>query len=470
MALDIKFGTDGWRAVIAWDFTFKNVRRLAQAVADFINDNAPAHDDESPRRTAVVGFDRRFLSDRFAHDIAAIFRSNKIDVTLLKEPVSTPVISYLTQEKYWLGVMVTASHNTANYNGIKIKLAGGSAPQRVTKEIEALVDENPVLHLFGQKAEQKSLADLYLKNITKSVNMKRIAALKGKVAVDYMYGSSAGYLSSILPKEKVIALRDEHDPSFKGIQPEPADETLELLKKTVVEKKAILGIAFDGDGDRVALVDEKGNYMTPSFLSAILLDYLIKNKKLAGKVIQTFSMGYLNKRIARKFNMAFEEVGIGFKHVAEKMRVEEIAFGVEESGGYSWKGTMPDRDGLFIAMVFLEIMASTGKKASELVADIEKEYGKSVYLRSGYVLNKPLDKQAITDKLKKKLPKKILNFKIAEVYTADGLKIIFEGDEWLLIRPSGTEPLLRVYAESADKKTTKELLEHGYKMAIPFLK
>jgi len=469
MSSDIKFGTDGWRAVIGWDFNFDNVRRAAQAIADFINENAPSS-GETDKKTAVVGFDRRFLSDKFAFDIAAILRSNKVDVTLLDGPVSTPVLSFLTMEKYWLGVMVTASHNTPNYNGIKIRLEGAGAQPKTTKEIEALIDQNPVLHLFGQKAEEKNLTELYLKHISKNVNLKKISALKGKVVVDYMYGSAAGYIEKLLGKEKVIPLRDEYDPSFKGIQPEPVDETLSALKKSVPEKKAIAGFAFDGDGDRIAVVDEKGNYLTPEIVSAILLDYLIKYRKVKGKIIQTLSMGYLNKRIARKFNMQFEEVSVGFKNIAEKMRLEEIAFGVEESGSYAWKGSLPDKDGPFTAMTFLEIMAVTGKKASELADAIVKEYGASAYLRSGYPMTKPLDKNSLSDKIKKKLPKKILNFKVAAVYVQDGLKIIFEGDEWLLIRPSGTEPVLRIYGETADKKTTKELLDYGYKLAAPFFK
>jgi phosphomannomutase len=217
-------------------------------------------------------------------------------------------------------------------------------------------------------------------------------------------------------------------------------------------------------------VDEKGRYITPCFISAILLDYLVKNKKLKGKVVQTFSMGYLNKRVARHYGMAFEEVGIGFKNIAEKMTLEDVAFGVEEAGGYSWKGVPPDRDGLLVAMMFLEIMAVTGKKPGELCDDIVKQYGASVYLRSGYALSKPVEKGMIAEKLKKKMPKKIAGLKVADVYTTDGIKIVFEGEEWLLIRPSGTEPLLRVYAEAAVKKQTEELLEAGYKMVLPLLK
>ncbi|GHT39005.1 phosphoesterase [Bacteroidia bacterium] len=465
---DIKFGTDGWRGVIAWDFTFENVRRMAQALANYINENAPS--DMGNKQTAVVGFDRRFLSDRFASDIAAILRSNKIDVVLLDKPVSTPVISCLSMTNFWLGIMVTASHNPPHWNGIKVKIDGGSADGRVTKEIEGFIDKNPVLYLHGQKAPVKNMTDAYFKYLKSKANIKKAESVKGPVVVDYMYGSAAGFFKEILPKSKIIEIRAENNPSFKGIRPEPVEANLKELTESVLKNKAALGVAFDGDGDRVALIDEKGNYLTPEHLAAALLDYLIKNKKLKGRVIQTFSMGYLLKRIARKENMPFEEVNIGFKYIAEKMALEDVALGVEESGGYAWKGNMPDRDGMLVALYFLEIMASTGKKASEIVDAVQKTYGASAYLRADYPLVKPLDKNALTDKLKKKLPKKILNFKIQEIYTQDGLKIIFEGDNWLLIRPSGTEPVLRVYGETDDKKTTKALLDYGYKMAAPFLK
>lgn len=469
MATDIKFGTDGWRGIIAWDFTFANVRRMAQALADFINENAPA-EEEGKTSKIFVGYDRRFMSDMFADTIASIFRSNKIDVILADRPVSTPVASCLTLSKFWLAVMVTASHNPANYNGIKIKLAGGSAPVRVTKEVEQLLDQNTILSLYGQKAERKDLTDVYLKYISSRVNMKKIKAMKGKIVMDYMYGAASGYMEQLLPQARVISMRARHDPTFNGIQPEPVEKNLADLKKEVVAKKAVLGVAFDGDGDRVALVDEKGTYLTPCVLAAVLLDYLIKNKKLKGKVVETFSMGYLLKRIARKYDMLFEEVGIGFKNVAERMFLDDVAFGVEESGGYAWKGSVPDRDGLLVALTFLEIMAVTGKKASQLCEEVAKEYGSSVYLRKDFPITKPMDKAAVVEKMRKKLPKKVNGHKIAELYTADGLKIILDNDEWVLIRPSGTEPLLRVYAEAAVKKDTQALLDFGAKIVGPYLK
>lgn len=468
MASEIKFGTDGWRGIIGWDFTFENVRRTAQALADYINENAPAEEKgKSPK--IFVGFDRRFMSDLFAADIASILRSNKLDVTLSDRPVTSPVAACLSLNKFWLSVMVTASHNPAQYNGIKVKLAGGAAAERVTKEIEELVGQNSVLFLYGQKAEQKDLTDIYFKYVSSHVNMKKLKTFKGKVAVDYMHGATAGYLEKILPPKQVIALHDTHDTTFGGGQPEPVEKNLSELKKTVTAHKAALGVAFDGDGDRMALVDEKGNYLTPCVIAAVLCDYLIKNKKLKGKIVQTVSMGYLLKRIARKYQMLFEEVNVGFKHVAERMSLEEVAFGVEESGGFAWKGNLPDRDGLTVALAFLEVIASTGKKASELCAAVAQEYGASVYLRRDIALTKPLDKDTFTEKLRKKLPKKINNRKVAELLTFDGLKVLFENDEWLLLRPSGTEPVLRIYAESATKKDTQALLDFGEKLAAQLI-
>lgn len=469
MAADIKFGTDGWRGVIAWDFTYENVRRLAQALADYINENAPS-DENGKMAKVFVGYDRRFMSDLFAADIASILRSNKIDVTLSDRPVTTPMVSALTLRKFWLGITVTASHNPAQYNGVKVKWAGCSAPTRETREIEQLVDANPVLFLFGQKAEQKNLTDLYQKYLAGTANLKKIAGLKGNIVVDYMYGAAAGWLETLLPKNKIIALHEEHDPTFRGLQPDPAPKNLGELKKAVLAKKAIAGLAFDGDGDRFGLIDEKGNFITPCLLAAVLLDYLIKNKKLKGKVVQTVSMGYLPKRIARQYGLPYEEVPVGFKNVAERMALEDVAFGVEEAGGYAWKGGAADRDGLAVALTWLDIMASTKKKVSQLCEEVSKQYGASVYQRRDLPAAKPVDKAAFVEKLRKKLPKKVGAFKIAEISTMDGLKIYFEQDEWLLVRPSGTEPLVRVYAETATKKDTQALLDFGEKLVGQYIK
>ena len=469
MAADIKFGTDGWRGVIAWDYTYENVRRLAQAMADYINENAPS-DENGKMAKVFVGYDRRFMSELFAADIASILRSNKIDVTLSDRPVPTPMVSMLTTKKFWLGIAVTASHNPAQYNGVKVKWAGCSAPTRETREIEQLIDVNPVLFLYGQRAEQKDLTDVYRKYLAASANLKKIEGLKGAIVVDYMYGAAAGWMETLLPKNKIIALHEEHDSTFRSLQPDPSPKNLAELKKAVVAKKAIAGFAFDGDGDRFGLVDEKGNFITPCLLAGVLLDYLIKNKKLKGKVVQTVSMGYLPKRIARAHGLPYEEVPVGFKNVAERMALEEVAFGVEEAGGYAWQGGAPDRDGLAVALTWLEMMAVSKKKVSQLCDEIVKQYGSSVYQRRDLPVVKAVDKASFVEKLRKKLPKKIGNFKVAEIGTLDGLKIYFENDEWLLVRPSGTEPLVRVYAETATKKDTQVLLDFGEKLVSQYIK
>jgi Phosphomannomutase len=461
---DIKFGTDGWRGIIAWDFTFDNVRRMAQALADFINVNTPSNLD-SKTNLVAVGYDRRFLSDKFAADIASILKLNKIDVTLLKKPVTTPALSCLTATKFWLGIMVTASHNAPQYNGIKIKIDGASIPTRLTKEIEEMLDQKPVLYIAGHNVEPTDgLEKIYFKYITSKVNLKKILALKGKVAVDYMHGSSAGYVEELLSAKRVIAINENHDPAFGGVNPEPKEANLSELKKTVVKNKCILGVAFDGDGDRTALVDEKGKYLSPCMVSAVMLNYIVKYKKVTGRVLQCISMGYLNKRIARSANLDFEEVPVGFKYIAERNPLEDIAFGAEESGGYCWKGTMPERDGMLLLMSVLNIMAVRKMTLGELVKEVEKEYGASVYERRDIPLAKTLDRTSMAEKLKRKLPKKINGHNVKEILTFDGLKVILDNDDWLLVRPSGTEPVLRLYSETAEKKQTEAFLDFGQKL------
>lgn len=463
--MKIKFGTDGYRGIVAWDFTFNNVRKLAQAVADFINFNAPS-DVQNSKELVVVGYDRRFLSEKFAKNFATILRCNKIGTILLDKPVPTPVISCLTAKKFWLGIMITASHNPPHYNGVKIKINGGSASTRTTKEIEGLVNKNPVFYFHGIKPEVKSLDQNYVKYLKTKVNMKKISQnLKGKIVADYMYGSATGMMEQFFSNKKLISIHTKHDANFGGVNPEPKPENLDELKKEIKKNKAIVGFAFDGDGDRISLVDEKGNYITPHILSAVLLDYLIGKKRLKGRIYQTISMGYLLKRIAREKNFSFEETPVGFKHIAEKMHIEDVLFGAEESGGYAWLGVLPDRDAMLTCLMFLEIMATYKKTASQLCEDIQSKYGKSVFLRKDFMLSEPVSKSAFTTKAKKKLTKKIANTKVEETLDFDGLKVILETDEWFLIRPSGTEPVVRVYAEAETKKKSLELLNYAEKIA-----
>lgn len=456
---NIKFGTDGWRGIIAWDFTFDNVKRMAQALATFININMPSNLEDKTGEV-VIGFDRRFMADKVAADIATILKLNKLDVTLLKHPVSTPMISCLSFTKFWFAIMITASHNEAQYLGIKIKMNGGSVPVRFTKEIEELIDQRPAVYIPNYTLESKEgLEKVYFKYLSSKANLKKALTLKGKVAVDYMYGSACGYLESLITPKRVVALHTEHDPTFGGVKPEPKENVLGELKKAVVASKCLFGIAFDGDGDRSALIDEKGKYITPMQVSAVILHHLVKYKKLKGKVLQCLSMGYLTKRIARTNGLEFEELPVGFKNIAERTYLEDVLFGAEESGGYCWKGTMPERDGMLLALFIMEIMATRKMKLSELVKETETLYGKSYYERRDVAVKKIFDGATFADKLRKKFPKKILGKEVAEVLDIDGIKLILPDDSWLLARPSGTEPIIRIYAEAGDKKQTDALME-----------
>ncbi|MDE2040640.1 MAG: phosphoglucomutase/phosphomannomutase family protein [Elusimicrobia bacterium] len=464
---DIKFGTDGWRGVMAREFTFDNVRRVAQAIADYVKDET----EKSPKRKppfpgpVLVGYDRRFLSDAFAREIAQVLEANRMRPVLLEESLPTPAISFLTRKLKGLGVMVTASHNPPSYNGIKIKLDGRAVMPNVTTAVEAMLDKNQPSR--SNEYKHKNFRRDYLSYLRSRADGKRIAAkLKRPVIVDYLHGAAAGLLEELVVSKRLLALHSKHDPLFGGVNPEPIEANLKELSAKVRESKALIGIALDGDADRIGLVDDTGRYLTPCQVFPLIIRYLVERKKLRGKIVQSVSLGYVSARMAKAFGLDFEEMPVGFKHVAEALNRGEAAIAGEESGGYAWKGGLPERDGLVTALLLLEMCVTLGKAPSQLWKEIEEKYGKSVFKRVDYKLNKPLpDKSAFAAKLAKRLPKRILGTPIKQLIQIDGLKIILEGDHWLLLRPSGTEPLLRVYAESDSEKRTAELLQIAAKWA-----
>ena len=462
---DIKFGTDGWRGIIARDFTFANVRRAAQAVADYVK-SAPQVPGPGGKNVAikpdtkvVVGYDNRFQSDQFALAAARQLQAAGLKATLLEEPLPTPAVSWLTaKSEYKLGVVITASHNPPSWNGFKIKFGGRAAPEVVTLGVEGLLGKTAPA-ADGDVA-RKSFKDGYVGFLKSLYDTSAISKkLTKPVVVDYMYGSGCGLLSEVLKYKKIVPIRDRRDPLFGGVHPEPIEKYLDALKKAVLANKAAIGVALDGDADRFGLVDDKGNYITPCQVFPLIMEYLIETKKLKGKVVQSVSLGYLPKRIARAHNMPFEEVPVGFKYIAEKMLTEDVAFGGEESGGYSWKGMLPERDGLASALLFLEMIGRTKKTPSQLIAAMEKKYGKSFYTRRDIKLSRPADRKGFMDRVVKHLPATLGGSKIVEKLTIDGVKIFLENDEWLLMRPSGTEPLIRAYVETGDPKKTNAILD-----------
>ena len=452
---DIRFGTDGWRGVMARDFTFDNVRRVAQALAEYLKALPPK---QRGTGAVIVGYDQRFMSDAFAHEIARILEGNQFKPVMFAEPLPTPAVSFLTAKEKAYGVMVTASHNPASYNGVKIKLEGRAAPEKVTKAVETFLDKaNPVR---TGEVIRKSYRKAYLDYIKSRINTKAISdKLKKPVVVDYLFGCGVGLIEELVPSKKLITIHNTRDPLFGGLNPEPIEKNLKDLSARVVAEKAMIGVALDGDADRVGIVDEKGRYLNPCQVFPILLEYLITQRGIKGKIVQSVSMGYLSGRIAKAHGLEFEELPVGFKHVGEQIALGTAALGGEESGGYAWKGGGPERDGVLTGLLFLEMCTKLNKTPGQLWSEIETKYGKSAFTRVDFHIHKPItDKALFTQRLIKRLPKKILGSPIQKTLDIDGLKIILEGDHWLLMRPSGTEPLMRTYAESDSPKRTQELL------------
>lgn len=463
---DIQFGTDGWRGRIARDFTFANVRRAAQALAEFVRSGPQLPGPGGrpvplrPNTRIVVGYDNRFQSDAFAEAAARVLQAAGLKVSLAAEPLPTPAVSFLTAKTdAKLGVVITASHNPPSWNGFKIKWGGRAAPEVVTHGVEALVAKAEPGAGEGEVPRKSYRAD-YLAFLKTLYNTAGIAKkLTKPVVVDSMHGSGGGLLAQVLPTSRLVAIRDRRDPLFGGAHPEPIEKFLGPLFDAVKAHQAVLGIALDGDADRVGVVDDQGRYLTPCQVFPLMMEYLLEARKLKGKVVQSVSLGYLPKRIAQAHGLPFEEVPVGFKYIAEKMLAEDVAFGGEESGGYSWKGLLPERDGLVSGLLWLEMLAQTRKAPSVLLAGLEKKYGRSCYLRRDLRIAKPADRKNFLDRLVKSLPQKIAGSKIVEKLTIDGAKVFLEGDEWLLMRPSGTEPLIRTYAETDSPKKTAALLD-----------
>ncbi|MCX5784460.1 MAG: hypothetical protein NTX59_02095 [Elusimicrobia bacterium] len=460
----ISFGTDGFRGIVARGFTYEIVRKIAQGMADYI---AYKHMRSPEKPQVVVGYDRRFMGERFARAFADILAANKLTAVLADGPLPTPAISLLTVKGYGLGVVITASHNRHFYNGIKIKQNGRSAPPSVTAEIENYSAKAvPMRTPANPPAAVRSFKKVYVDYLNSKLPAAAIMAkLPGPVVVDFMHGTGAELAEEIFKSKNIIKIRAAHDPLFGGMAPEPVEQNLVPLIEAVRKNKALFGVALDGDADRFALVSDKGQYMTPCQIAPMLFEYLLSRNKFKGKLAQAVSMGYLTRRIARAHNLPFEETPVGFKYIAEKMLSEDVSFGAEESGGYAWKGNLPERDGLLTALMFMEMAVKTKKTVSELYKGIETKYGRSFFARRDFALEKPIpNKHSFAVKIKKKLPKTLLGRKIAETSTMDGLKIILEDDSWLLMRPSGTEPLLRTYAETDSPENTKKFLELALKL------
>jgi phosphomannomutase len=428
----------------------------------------------------IVGFDTRFLSDRYAIDLARVLAANGYKVQLSQADCPTPAISYMVKQLHATGgVMITASHNAPRYNGVKLKAAyGGSASREQCRRVEVYLNDNeergrgPNLMDYDQARQAGFIQRLnpipaYSEHLRSLINFDAIAENPPQVVVDSMHGSGRGVIRGILQGTgcEVREIRGEMNPGFGGVHPEPIDRYLGALAGAVSTGMGQLGLATDGDADRTGAMDERGSFVDPHRIMALALDHLVKTRGWRGPVVRTVSTTRMIDRLASRHNLPVYETPVGFNHIADYMLREDVLIGGEESGGISFRGHIPEGDGILMGLLLIEIVAMSGASLSELVEALHKEVGPAFYRRSDLRLRFPVAKDRMTQRLTEEAPARIGDQGIREIRTIDGVKYILADDSWLLIRPSGTEPVLRVYAEGRTPEMVKAMLDYGEKVA-----
>jgi alpha-D-glucose phosphate-specific phosphoglucomutase len=471
----IKFGTDGWRAIMSDDFTFDNVKIVSQAIADF----AKSHKEPVYRKRKIaIGYDTRFLSDKFAKAVASVLAANGIKSVLSDKPCPTPALSlYIKEKKLTGGVMITASHNPPEYNGIKYKgYFGGSAGGDIIGAIEKRLHKKPARTMPFNEAvkKRKILFDDFLKiqldHVKKYADMKKLKNAKLKVLVDSMNGTGGTYLGKLLKNTsiKIDFMNTEVNPSFKGRAPEPNEKHLKKLMRRVKVGKYDLGIATDGDADRIAIVDSNGDILSGHKVMALLLLHLIENKGMTGGVVQTVCGTGLINKICEEYGLKMYETPVGFKYIADLMVRKKILIGGEETGGIGFLRHIPERDAFLSALLVMEAIVSYKKPLKSIVHDINKKYGTYVYEREDFVFPETKRKKLVKGIRKNPLTA-VLDKPVARLNDSDGTKFICEDNSWLLLRLSGTEPKLRIYSETKSKKASLRYLEFGKKYAFSLM-
>jgi phosphomannomutase len=482
--MPINFGTDGWRAVISDTFTFHNLRLVTQAIADAVASGSWANDHDPENfdpHKMVVGFDTRFLSDRYAQDVARVLAGNGFTVYISQSDAPTPAISYAVRNLNAVaGIMITASHNAPRYNGVKIKSSyGGSSLPEQCRQVEVYLNDNeeqargPNQMDYEQALKNKIInrfnpIPAYNEHLRKLIDFDVIANNPPRVVIDSMYGAGRGVIRGILQGTGCEAheVRGEMNPGFGGVHPEPIMRYLGALAGSISTGLGSFGIATDGDADRIGAMDERGNFVDPHKIMALTLRYLVEKRGWkSGSVVRTVSTTRMIDRLAKRYGLALHETPVGFNHIADYMMKEEVLIGGEESGGIAFKGHIPEGDGVLMGLMVIEMVASYGVSLYELVQDLLKQVGPAFYERTDLRLRHPVSKSSMTKKLVNDAPSKIGGENIAQVATVDGVKYIMADDSWLLIRPSGTEPVLRVYAEGRTQEMVQALLEYGEQVA-----
>ena len=483
--MPINFGTDGWRAVISETFTFHNLRMVTQAIADAVASagwlNGLKIDPEPDPKKMIVGFDTRFLSDRYAKEAARVLAANGFNVLLCQADAPTPVISYAVKNLNAIGgIVITASHNAPRYNGMKLKAAyGGSALPELCRKVEVYLNDNesqgrgPNLIDYDVAREKGLITRFnplpaYQDHIRKLIDFDVIAENPQYIVVDSMYGSGRGVIKGLLEGTgcEVHEIRNEMNPGFGGVHPEPIGHYLSALSGAICMGKGSIGLATDGDADRLGAMDERGVFVDPHKIMALSLRYLVEKRKLKGSVVRTVSTTRMVDLLAKRYGLTVHETPVGFNHIADYMLSEPVLIGGEESGGISFLGHIPEGDGILMGLLLVEIVAEARIPMSELVANLLADVGPAHYIRRDQRLNRPVAKEKMVNKLVSNAPKEIGGVKVSEVSTKDGVKYILEDNSWLLIRPSGTEPVLRVYVEGSSEEMVQALLAFGESVAV----
>jgi phosphoglucomutase len=457
--MSIRFGTSGWRAIIADDFTFDNVKRVTNAICSYLTSDRAANE-----QTLVIGCDSRFMGEKFSAVAAELAAVNGFRVLVCTGQTPTPAISHTIRKQKASGALnFTASHNPPEYQGIKFSTADGApALPEVTKKIEAAISDGaaPGRTTDGSIESFDARPD-YIHDLAKKVNLEAIGKAKGRFAYDALWGTGRGYLDKILRDAscEVETLNDWRDVTFGGRSPEPGEDHLAELKEIVTTKKLTLGIATDGDGDRFGIIDSDGTFITPNQLIALLTDYLAESRGWTNGVARSVATSHLVDRVAKDRGIKLYETPVGFKFIGELINKDEIILGGEESAGLSIRGHYPEKDGILACLLAIEAVTVRQASLGEQLDDLYQRVGKLESGRIGVKLN-----DDVAAKLKEKLsqePSEIGGRKVENVNRMDGVKFLFAGGSWMLMRPSGTEPMVRIYAESESKKDLEELLEEG---------
>jgi phosphomannomutase len=462
----IKFGTDGWRAVIAEDFTIRNVERVTQATADFWK----LRPVPGAEQKVIVGYDRRFMSNEFGRRVAEVFAGNDYAVVLTPAPTPTPAVSFAVKQQHAAGgVMITASHNPPAFNGFKLKSDyGGPSEPATCQAVESFLDRNPVRALDLKAAIDegriavRNIRPAHYAALKALVDFKLIARSRLRFAHDALFGVGAGCFDELLAGTtcRVTTLNGAHDPLFGGINPEPVEKNYARSAAWLRKHPHDICLVTDGDADRVGGMDGRGRYLSTHQLICLLLRHFVVNRKGRGRVVKALTTTSMMDKMCAAYGLELVETGVGFKYICAEMLKGDVLIGAEESGGIGFPGHIPERDGILAGLMLLEMLATERVPVNKLIARIEKEFGPHRYGRID--THFPLEKRAaLMDYCAKNPPAKLLRSPLAAVKTYDGVKFVAADGSWLMLRGSGTEPILRIYAETRSEAGVQKLLKLG---------